>query len=53
MRERLAMEKAFNQLRGKVSEFVWSKVSILLPFHVQSKFDFDCILDSDNGFFAW
>ena len=33
-------------------DFVWSKVSIPLPFHVQLKFEFEFIFDHDNGFCA-
>ena len=46
----LAMEKAFDQLKEKETDFVWSKVSIPLPFIVQSKFKFKFIYDHDNGF---
>ena len=48
----LAMEKAFNQLKEKATEFVWSNVSIPLPFKVQSKLDFDFIFDCNDGFCA-
>ena len=48
----LAMEKAFNQLKEKAMDFVWLKVSIPLPFIVQSKFDFEFIYDHDNRFCA-
>ena len=40
MWQHLVMEKSFTQLKGKETDFVWSKVSILLPFIVQSKFKF-------------
>ena len=50
MRKRLALEKALNQLREKVTNFVWSKVSIPLSFHVQSNFDFNFVFDHDNRF---
>ena len=45
--KRLALEKAFNQFREKVTDFMWSKGYIPLPFHVQSSFDFKSILDMD------
>ena len=50
MWKKLALEKAFNQLQEKATDFIWSKVSLQLPFPVQSKFDFKCIYDWDNGF---
>ena len=46
----LVMEKTFNQLREKTTDFVWSKVCIPLPFIVQSKFEFELMYDHDNGF---
>ena len=49
-RKRLALEKAFNQLRETATNFMWSKVSIPLPFQVQSKFNFDFIFDHENRF---
>ena len=52
MQQYLAMDKAFNQLKKKAMDFVWSKVSILLPFIVQSKFDFEFVYDHDNGIHA-
>ena len=50
MQEHLVMEKAINKLKEKAMDFVWSKVSIPLPFIVQSKFNFELIYDHDNGF---
>ena len=52
MRKGLALEKAFKQLREKVMDFMWSKVSIPLLFHAQSKFHFNFIFDHDNRFHA-
>ena len=52
-RKQLALEKAFNQLKEKVTNFVWSMVSIPLPFKVQLTFDFDFIFDHNNGFHTW
>ena len=46
----LVMERAFDQLRGKEMDFVWSKVSIPLSFIVQSKFEFKFMYDHDSGF---
>ena len=46
----LVMEKAFNQLKEKGTDFVCLKVSIPFPFIVQSKFDFEFVYDHDNGF---
>ena len=48
--QHLAMERAFNQFKEKVMDFVWSKVSIPLLFIVQSKFDFEFVYEHDNGF---
>ena len=50
----LALEKAFNQLREKAMDFMWCKMSIPLPFPVQSKFDFEFVLIMTmlNGFCA-
>ena len=44
------MEKVFPQLKEKEMASVWSKVSILLPFIVLSKFEF--MYDHENGFQA-
>ena len=52
MRKRLALETAFNQLREKATNFMLSNVSILLPSHVQSKFNFDFVFNHDNRFHA-
>ena len=45
MWQHLAVEKSFKQLWEKAMDFVWSKACILLPFIVQSKFDFEFIYD--------
>ena len=50
MWQHLAMEKAFNLLKEKAMDFVWSKVSMPLPFMVQLKFNFEFIYNHDNGF---
>ena len=52
MQKRLVLENAFNQFREKAADFIWSKLSITLPFYVQSKYDFEFIFDQDNGFHA-
>ena len=39
-------------LKEKETDFVWLKVSVLLPFIVQSKFKFEFIYDHENGFCA-
>ena len=44
MQRCLVMEKAFNQLKEKATDFVWSKVCIPLPFIVQLKFEFEFIM---------
>ena len=31
-------------------DFMWSKMSIPLPFHVQSKFKFEFVFNHDNKF---
>ena len=50
MQQHLVREKAINQLREKAMDFIWSMVSIPLPFIVQSKFNFEFIYDHDNRF---
>ena len=37
MQQHLVMEKAFNQLKKKEMDFVWSKVSILLTVYCSVK----------------
>ena len=33
-------------------DLVWLKVNVMLPFNVQSKFDYELMFDHDNGFQA-
>ena len=50
MQQHLAMEKAFNQLKQKATDFFWSKVCIPLPFIVQPVFEFEFFYNHENGF---
>ena len=43
IRKQLALEKAFNQLKEKATDLMWSKLRIPLPFQVQSKLNLDFI----------
>ena len=51
-RRRLALERAFNNLREKETDYVKSQVQIKLPFEVQSKFEFEFVYSRENGFRA-
>ena len=44
MQKRLALEQAFNQLREKAMDLLWSKVSIPLPLHMQLMFNLSLFL---------
>ena len=50
--KKLALEDAFNQLKEKQTDFVRSKFVLSLPFAVQSKFDYEFLFDTINGFRA-
>ena len=52
IRKKLALEDAFNQLKEKQTDFVRSKFVLSLPFAVQSKFDYEFLFDTINGFRA-
>ena len=50
IRRRLALEKAFHNLRTKETDLVRSKIDITLPFEVQSKFSYEFMYDIENDF---
>ena len=52
LRMKLALEDAMNQMRKRETDFVRSKFSLSLPFMVQSRFDYEFMYDTTNGFRA-
>ena len=49
---KLALEDAMNQMQKRGTDFVRSKFSLTLPFMVQSRFDYEFMYDTTNGFRA-